>query len=56
MIMLTGEAGPSICLYARHSQNTTTPGCPTGHNRLWDGYSLLHANDQGSSHVQDLGM
>ena len=27
----------------------------TGHQELWTGYSLLHTEDEGRAHVQDLG-
>ena len=31
------------------------PGCPVRHPELWNGYSLLHIEDDSRSHVQDLG-
>ena len=31
------------------------PQCPTDHVTLWDGFSLLHTEDEGRAHVQDLG-
>ena len=42
-------------MFARHSQATTVPACPVGYSLLWDGYSLLHTEDDGRAHVQDLG-
>jgi collagen type IV alpha len=42
-------------VYARHSQTTVAPRCTDGHTLLWDGYSLLHTEDEGRANVQDLG-
>jgi len=61
---LPGPPGPSgysatvsrsIYLYARHSQSEAVPLCPDHHGTLWKGYSLLHTEDEGRAHVQDLG-
>ena len=51
----------SVSIYAWHSQRAQdldslgNGGCPAGHVKLWDGYSLLHTEDEGRAHVQDLG-
>ena len=42
-------------IYTKHSQTTVPPDCPLGYRKLWDGYSLLHTEDDGRAHVQDLG-
>lgn len=58
----TGEPGPPPPLprprgfmFARHSQTTRVPGCPTGSYELWSGYSLLHFTGDAMAHGQDLG-
>jgi len=38
-----------------HSQNDRTPGCPTGFNLLWKGYSLMYTVGNGQARSQDLG-
>ena len=53
MDLCTGKTIPTS--YARHSQRKDHPGCPPGHNILWSGFSLLHTEDEGRAHVQDLG-
>ena len=55
-----GPAGPAgignMAIIAQHSQSTTTPGCPTGWNKLWDGYSYMGSDaDPGYGIGQDLG-
>ncbi|KAI0224385.1 Collagen alpha-2(IV) chain [Lamellibrachia satsuma] len=50
-----GRTGPSAYIYTKHSQMTVAPGCPLGYIKLWDGFSLLHTEDDGRAHVQDLG-
>ena len=52
---MTGLPGPSSYVYAVHSQTTGVPVCPENHFQLWSGYSLLHTEDAGRAHVQDLG-
>ena len=52
---LSGLAGPSAYIYVRHSQSTRIGRCRSGHVALWTGYSLLHTEDEGRAHVQDLG-
>ncbi len=52
----TGAPGISVFVYARHSQSAYLPNCPTGHTEMWQGYSLLHAEDGSRSNVMDLGM
>ena len=47
--------GPSAYVYSRHSQSSMIPLCPPGSEQLWDGYSLLHTEDEGRAQVQDLG-
>ena len=42
-------------VYARHSQTIDAPNCPAGHMKLWDGFSLLHTEDEARANVQDLG-
>jgi collagen type IV alpha len=55
MLTNTGRAGPAAQTFARHSQTAVVPVCPPGHERLWEGYSLLHTEDDGRAYVQDLG-
>ena len=44
-------------VYTRHSQTQQTPDCAKpGHIKLWDGFSLLHTDDEGRAFVQDLGL
>ena len=45
----------SSFVFTRHSQTTQVPDCPAGYHQLWDGYSLLHTEDDGRAHIQDLG-
>ena len=59
---LVGEPGPPPpppksrgFFYTRHSQSTRLPGCPTGSNELWNGFSLLHFTGDSRAHGQDLG-
>ena len=54
-IIYKGLPGPSAYLYARHSQAQSAAHCPPGHTEMWTGYSLLHTEDEGRVHVQDLG-
>ncbi|CAL8345266.1 unnamed protein product [Merluccius merluccius] len=42
-------------LIAKHSQNTSVPGCPPGATFIYDGYSLLFINANEKAHGQDLG-
>ena len=42
-------------LVVRHSQTTTVPTCERGHNRLWEGFSLLYMGGNEKAHHQDLG-
>ena len=55
MIGMAGLPGPSAYIIARHSQSDRTPACPSGSVKLWDGYSLLHTEDDGRAITQDLG-
>lgn len=55
VLCLLGSALNAANVYARHSQTMDTIDCPTGHQPLWQGYSLLHTEDEGRSKVQDLG-
>ncbi len=50
-----GRPGPSVSVYTRHSQSQRVPHCPPDHRDLWQGYSLLHTEDDGRAHIQDLG-
>lgn len=45
----------SVYFYVKHSQSDDVPECADGHVTLWKGYSLLHTEDDGRAHVQDLG-
>ena len=42
-------------IIVRHSQDFTVPFCPSGYNKMWEGYSLLYTVGNGHSHGQDLG-
>lgn len=55
LFLILGKNGPSAYIYVRHSQSATTPVCFDNHTQIWDGYSLLHTEDEGRIHVQDLG-
>ena len=55
LLLNLGLAGPAAYPYARHSQTMDVPSCPRGHRKLWEGYSLLHTEDDGRAFVQDLG-
>ena len=55
MIGMAGLPGPSAYIIARHSQSDRIPACPSGSVKLWDGYSLLHTEDDGRAITQDLG-
>jgi len=50
-----GLPGPSAYIISRHSQSSRIPACPAGSVKLWDGYSLLHTEDDGRAATQDLG-
>lgn len=53
-----GLPGPTYkdgFLLVKHSQTTEVPQCPTGQQKLWDGYSLLYIEGNEKSHNQDLG-
>ena len=52
---MAGLSGPSAYIIARHSQSDRIPACPSGSIKLWDGYSLLHTEDDGRTTSQDLG-
>jgi len=56
LLVCLGKSGPTIFVYTKHSQAETIPGCPDGYMKLWDGYSLLHTEDDGRAYVQDLGI
>jgi len=56
MIGMAGLPGPSAYIIARHSQSDRIPSCPRGSVKLWDGYSLLHTEDDGRTSAQDLGL
>lgn len=42
-------------LLVRHSQRSSIPDCPSGMDKLWDGYSLLYIEGNERAHSQDLG-
>lgn len=53
-----GPAGPAYkdgFILVKHSQTTEVPQCPSGANKLWEGYSLLYIEGNEKSHNQDLG-
>ena len=50
-----GPPGAALYTYARHSQLEVLPSCGYRHAPLWQGFSLLHTEDEGRAHVQDLG-
>lgn len=59
---LTGPQGrigsvfiKSGLLLARHSQSSQVPTCPSGTEKLWEGYSLLYFTGNEKAHQQDLG-
>ena len=55
---IAGDAGSNYLtgiLLVRHSQSSTTPICPDGMSKLWDGYSLLYIEGNEKAHNQDLG-
>ncbi|XP_060552054.1 collagen alpha-2(IV) chain-like isoform X1 [Ruditapes philippinarum] len=46
--------GPGL-FFARHSQQTYLPDCPSGTAKVWDGYSLSYVVGNQRAHSQDLG-
>lgn len=55
---LPGDSGSNFftgILLVRHSQQSTVPNCPTGMDKLWEGYSLLYIEGNEKAHSQDLG-
>ena len=38
-----------------HSQASSVPACPSGMNKMWEGYSLLYIQGNERAHGQDLG-
>lgn len=59
-----GDAGASCrdapdyltgILLVKHSQTQEIPTCDPGHDKLWDGYSLLYVDGNDYPHNQDLG-
>ena len=55
------QSSDVITIYAKHTQRNDLKAvdggapCPPGHDMLWYGYSMLHTEDEGRSHIQDLG-
>lgn len=45
----------TVTLLVRHSQSQEVPQCERGHNKLWEGYSLLYIEGNEKAHGQDLG-
>lgn len=45
----------TVTLLVRHSQSEEIPQCERGHNKLWEGYSLLYIEGNEKAHGQDLG-
>ncbi len=56
LLFAPGFPGPSAYIYVRHTQNDRSADCYSTHPLLWTGFSLLHTEDEGRSHAQDLGM
>lgn len=55
---LPGLRGPSRSNsfpLVKHSQTASTPRCPAGQTKLWEGFSLLGIEGNEKSHNQDLG-
>ena len=52
---MPGEPGSPFSLITLHSQTSTTPPCPAGSVRLWEGYSMGFTDGDGFGHGQDLG-